>query len=31
MGLESGIASSAQLRRFAQLEMRRHAGYLPYL
>jgi len=31
LGLESGIASSAGLRRFAQLEMRRHAGYLPYL
>lgn len=31
MGLESGIASPARLRRFAQLEMRRQAGYLPYL
>lgn len=31
LGLESGIASTAGLRRFAQLEMRRHAGYLPYL
>ena len=31
MGLESGIASPAVLRRFAQIEMRRHAGYLPYL
>ena len=31
MGLESSVASPAQLRRFAQMEMRRHAGYLPYL
>lgn len=31
MGLESGIRSPAVLRRWAQLEGRRHAGYLPYL
>lgn len=31
MGLDAGIRSPAVLRRFAQLEMRRHAGYLPYL
>lgn len=31
MGLDSGIRSPAVLRRWAQIEMRRHAGYLPYL
>lgn len=31
MGLEPGLASPAQLRRFAQTERRRQAGYLPYL
>jgi hypothetical protein len=31
MGLEPGYASPALLRRFAQSEMRRHAGYLPYV
>ena len=31
MGLDSGIRSPALLRRWAQTEMRRHAGYLPYL
>jgi hypothetical protein len=31
MGLDAGLASPAGLRRFAQTEMRRHAGYLPYL
>lgn len=31
MGLEHGVASPAHLRRLAQFEMRRHAGYLPYL
>lgn len=31
MGLESGIASPALLRRWAQMEMRRQHGYLPYL
>lgn len=31
LGLDAGIVQSASLRRFAQLEMRRHAGYLPYL
>ncbi|MBT9551042.1 MAG: hypothetical protein IV088_09360 [Hydrogenophaga sp.] len=31
MGLDSGIRSPALLRRWAQIEMRRHAGYLPYL
>ena len=31
IGLDAGISSPALLRRWAQLEMRRHAGYLPYL
>ena len=31
MGLDTGIRSPAVLRRWAQLEVRRHAGYLPYL
>ena len=31
MGLDAEISSPALLRRWAQLEMRRHAGYLPYL
>lgn len=31
MGLEPGYASPAELRRFAQSEMRRQAGFLPYL
>ncbi|MGS5089881.1 hypothetical protein ACVC7V_25645 [Hydrogenophaga sp. A37] len=31
MGLDTGIRSPAVLRRWAQIEMRRHAGYLPYL
>jgi len=31
LGLESGLESSASARRFAQMESRRHAGYLPYI
>lgn len=31
LGLESGMVSAASARRFAQMESRRHAGYLPYL
>jgi hypothetical protein len=31
MGLETGLASPVALRRLAQTEMRRHAGYLPYV
>lgn len=31
MGLDAEISSPALLRRWAQLEARRHAGYLPYL
>jgi hypothetical protein len=31
LGLESGMVSAASARRFAQMEIRRHAGYLPYL
>jgi hypothetical protein len=31
IGLDAGISSPALLRRWAQQEMRRQAGYLPYL
>ena len=31
IGLDAGISSPALLRRWAQLEVRRQAGYLPYL
>lgn len=31
MGLDAGVRSPALLRRWAQTEMRRQAGYLPYL
>jgi hypothetical protein len=31
MGMDAGISSPAVLRRWAQLEVRRHAGYLPVL
>jgi hypothetical protein len=31
IGLDNGLGSPALLRRWAQQEMRRHAGYLPYL
>ena len=31
LGLESGYVSAASARRFAQMESRRHAGYLPYI
>lgn len=31
LGLESGMALTASARRFAQMESRRHVGYLPYL
>ena len=31
MGLDSGIRPPAPPRRWVQIEMRRHSGYLPYL